>query len=99
MIAHVEICRIEFAGVQNYQDAVVTLEFSQIFASAVIVETQYIPVEPDFSSAQSRTASLFQGYFMYRQACQDNTLCLTALDTHFAEVALEDDTAYTWIGF
>ena len=50
-----------------HQDAVITLEFSQVFASSVIVKAKHVTVEPDFSSAQSRTATLFQGDLVYRK--------------------------------
>jgi len=38
MVAYVEVCCIELACIENYQDRVVALELSQIFTSSVIVE-------------------------------------------------------------
>ena len=52
MIAKVEVGDVEISVIMYYEDAVFTLEFSQIFTSSVIVESEHVAVEPYFPSAQ-----------------------------------------------
>ena len=99
MIAQVEVRSIKFSGIQYNQNVVVALEFTQIFASSVVVEAEHVTVKPYFTSTERRTSFLFQGYLMYRQAGKNHASCLTSLDADLTEVMLENDTTYTRIRF
>ena len=99
VIAQVEVRSIKFSGIQYNQNVVVALEFTQIFASSVVVEAEHVTVKPYFTSAQCGTTPLFQNNFVYRQACQDDALALPAANGHFTKVTFEDDASYTRIRF
>ena len=99
VVAQVEVTVVEVTVVQNDQYGVFTLEFAQIFTSSVIVEAEYVTVEPYFTPAEGRTAFLFQGNFVYRQTGEDDTACLSTFNAHFAEVLLEDDARTRGLGF
>ena len=99
MIAQVEVAGVKVTVVQHNEYGVVALELAQIFAASVIIETEDITVKPYLTSAECGTAFLFQGYLVYRQAGQDNSLCLSSLDTDLTKVTLEDDTPHTRIRF
>ena len=99
MVAQVEVAGIEVTVVQDNQYGILALEFSEIFSPSVVVEAKYIPIKPDFTSSESRTASLFQGDLMHREPGEDNASCLSSFDTYFAKVLFKDNTADTRVRF
>ena len=99
MVAQVEVAGIEVAVVQDNQYSVLALEFSEIFASSVVVEAEYVTIKPHLTSSESRTASLFQGDFVHREPGEDNASCLSSFDAYFAKVLFKDNTADTRVRF
>ena len=67
MVAEIEVGDVELSVIMYHQDTVVALEFSQVFTSSVIIKAKYVTVEPNFSSAQSRTSTLLQGDLVHRK--------------------------------
>ena len=99
VIVQVEVGGIELSAVLYDKDGVFALEFSEIFSATVVVEAQHVTVEPDFPSAQGGASALFQGYLVYGEFREYISHGLPSLDIDVAEILLEDNTAYTGIGF
>ena len=98
MIVQIEVCGIEITVILNNQDAFIALEFAQVLSASVVVKAKHIMVEPYFSSAQRRAATLLQADFMDFEFCQQVTHRLSSLYGDGTEVFLEDKLLDSWVG-
>ena len=89
VVVQVEVGRIEFPVLHDNENEVFAMEFAQIRSPFIVIQTEYIRVEPYLSSTEGRTTSLLQDDFVYIVLGEDITHRLTSLDADFAEILFE----------
>ena len=97
MVAEVEVGGVEIAIGLNHQDLILAVELAQLLTASVVIETQYIPIEPYHPAAQRRGTTLFERNLVYIGFGQDISHRTTPLDGDLAKVFLEDQQLLPWL--
>ncbi len=98
MVGKVEARGIEIAVVQHHQYMVAALELAQVLPAPVVVQAQYVAVEPHLASAKRGAAVLLQGYLVHGQLRQYLAHGAPSLHGKGTEILLEDDAAHPRVG-
>ena len=86
MICEVEIGCTIFAVAVYCKYQVVVEELTQIFAPAVVVELEYVSVEPYMCTSERRASALLEGDFCHGEFCQQVAPRGTSLDGNSTEI-------------